>query len=388
MLMTTKLFTAKKAADGTYALDDEELLEAAHYLKAGELVVFPTETVYGIGALADKWQALKNIFLVKGRPQDNPLILHVDSLAMLKRYVQPLNDVELFLIEHFMPGPITFIMQRSRLVNNTITAHLDTVGIRMPSNKIARKLITYCGEGIAAPSANISGRPSPTNSQAVVHDFWNKVPCIIDGGDSAFGVESTILDLSKKPYHILRPGAISAEQLNAALVAGGFGKLVQEQQDYYLPNLQAQDIPKAPGMKYRHYAPEAKVKILRGDIVQMTKTAKDLVKTVHAQQEDAKIVAYISKNLYATWHEQLKSQLSKVIFFEDYACHAEELPKLAETKTQIDEVHKLAFQAANGLFKALRQADLDGANLILVEAVEAQGMAQAYMNRLTKAESK
>lgn len=388
MLLQTKLFTAKKLADETYALDDDELLQAANFLKAGQLVVFPTETVYGIGALADKWQALKNIFLVKGRPQDNPLILHVDSLAMLKRYVQPLKAIELFLINRFMPGPITFIMQRSKLVNNTITAHLDTVGIRMPSNPIARKLITYCGEGIAAPSANISGRPSPTNSQAVVHDFWNKVPCIIDGGDSAFGVESTILDLSKEPYHILRPGAISAEQINAALEEEGFGKLVVEQKDYYLPNLQANDAPKAPGMKYRHYAPEAQVKILRGTAAEMTETAKKLINEALAKQEDIKITAYISRNLYELWPDAIKSKLSAPMFFEDFTCNANQLPKLAETMQNLDAMHKLAFQAANGLFQALRQADLAGAKLIMVEAVEAQGMAQAYMNRLTKAESK
>ncbi len=386
--MTTKLFTAKRNDDGVYSLDDAELLQAANFLKAGQLVVFPTETVYGIGALVNKWQAIKNIFLVKGRPQDNPLILHVDSLAMLKRYVQPLNEVELFLIEHFMPGPITFIMRRSKLVNNAITAHLDTVGIRMPSNPIARRLISYCGEGIAAPSANISGRPSPTNSQAVVHDFWNKVPCIIDGGDSAFGVESTILDLSQETFHILRPGAISAEQLNAALVAGGFGKLVLEQHDYYLPNLKAGDAPKAPGMKYRHYAPEAKVKILHGDQQEMTEAAESFVEACLNENKSAKITTFVSHELYNSWPEDLKKKVVEPIFFEDYACHAELLPKLAETESELDNLHKMAFQAANGLFKALRQADLENVDLILVEAVEAQGMAQAYMNRLTKAESK
>lgn len=388
MPITTHLFTAKEQNDGTYMLSDAELQQAANFLKDGQLVVFPTETVYGIGALANQWKALKNIFLVKGRPQDNPLILHVDSLAMLKRYVQPLNAVEMFLVEHFMPGPITFIMRRSNLVNNTITAHLDTVGIRMPSNNIARRLISYCGEGIAAPSANISGRPSPTNSAAVVHDFWEKVPCIIDGGDSAFGVESTILDLSKQPYHILRPGAISAEQINLALEEACFGKLVQEQHDYYLPNLQAADVPKAPGMKYRHYAPEAKVKILRGTAKQMTETAETLLTKTLQEKATAKITAYVSHRLYATWPEDLKNKLYRPIFFEDYACHANLLPTLAQAQLQLDELHKLAFQAANGLFQALRQADLEEADLILVEAVEAQGMAQAYMNRLTKAESK
>lgn len=386
--MQTKLITAVQAADGQYKIAPDELLQAAEYLHRGQLVVFPTETVYGIGALVDQPAALREIFTVKGRPQDNPLILHVDSYAMLQRYVQPLNAEEKLLVDNFMPGPVTFILRRNQQVNDIITAGLDTVGIRMPGNVIARSLITACGAGIAAPSANISGKPSPTESKAVIDDFWQKVACIIDGGDSAFGVESTILDLSRKPYHILRPGAVSAAQFNAILQANGYAAEVVEQHDYYLPNLKAADVPKAPGMKYRHYAPEAEVKILRGSPAEMAKNLIKLVSGKKATAATAKIAVFVSRDLYAALPGAVQKQIDFPYFFEDYACNLKQLPHEELVESGFSSLDKKAFQAANGLFQALRQADRDQAALILVEAVENMGIAQAYMNRLTKAETK
>lgn len=411
--MTTYTSTILRKQDTTEQLAEQDLLTAVNFLRAGELLIFPTETVYGIGAAASNEAALQQIFAVKGRPQDNPLILHISDLEMLQRYVGEFPAAAQVICQNLMPGPLTVILPKSAAANEIVTANLATVGLRMPLNPLARALISKLGEAIAAPSANISGKPSSTDFAAVVEDFTGKVPCIIDGGASVFGVESTIVDLSTQPYRILRPGAVSAEQINACLQEHGVAERVLCQNDYYLPSATDKTAPKAPGMKYRHYAPKAMVKIINAATLAAKSENFAAYLTdylVNAQANaDAKISAYLSKDLYAALPQAVKDKLFKVFFFEDFANNAAALglytvsdsersvtcneavsdeQTLSALSASAVRSEKLAFQAANGLFAVLRASDRLQVELIIAEALAGQGMAQAYMNRLTKAETK
>lgn len=243
-------------------IDQEKIEAAASFIKKGHLTAFPTETVYGLGADADNENAVRSIYAAKGRPSDNPLIVHVSDMAMCERYVKsiPLDAVK--LMDKFWGGPLTIIMKKSDKACSLVSAGLDTVGIRLPSHPVAHALIKAAGTGIAAPSANISGRPSPTLAQHVISDFDGRIDCIISSGASKYGVESTVIDMSGESPKILRPGAVSLEMIKELLPDaeyGGGGK----------------GIPKSPGMKYKHYAPSAKVYVVRGGLA---KKAEDFSK--------------------------------------------------------------------------------------------------------------
>lgn len=236
-----------------FKIEYEKIEIAGKMLEAGELVAFPTETVYGLGADADNKEAVANIFKTKGRPMDNPLIVHVPSIALCEQYVEKISESAALLMEKFWGGPLTIIMKKSKRAIDEVTAGLDTVAIRLPSHPVAHALIKASGTGIAAPSANISGRPSPTNEKHVIEDFNGKIPCIIGSGMTKYGLESTVIDLSGERPLILRPGAISLNMIREYLpdVAYGGG---------------GENVPKSPGMKYKHYAPKAKVIVVKGDI--------------------------------------------------------------------------------------------------------------------------
>ena len=234
-------------------IDYEKIKIAAHHIKSGELAAFPTETVYGLGADAENGEAVKNIFKTKGRPMDNPLIVHVSDVAMCERYVEKIPESAEILMDKFWGGPLTIVMKRSKYAIDEVTAGGETVAVRLPSHPIAHALIKESGTGIAAPSANISGKPSPTLAQHVIDDFDGKIPCIIKGGAAEHGLESTVIDLSGERPLILRPGVISLDMVRELLpdaVYGGGGE----------------GIPKSPGMKYKHYAPDAKVIVVNGDM--------------------------------------------------------------------------------------------------------------------------
>lgn len=228
--------------------DREGILRAAGVIRKGELVAMPTETVYGLAANGLDPAAVREIYRVKGRPQDNPLILHIahlSSLFPLVRIDPGTEKVVRLLAARFWPGPLTMVLPRSPLVPDVITAGGPTVAIRMPSHPTARALIEAAGVPIAAPSANLSGKPSPTTLRDVADDLTGLVPVILDGGDASVGVESTVIDLTRRPYDVLRPGGVSREALSEAL-----GEAVG---DASLPSDGAP--PRSPGMKYRHYAP-------------------------------------------------------------------------------------------------------------------------------------
>lgn len=227
----------------TLVLKGEQALEkGAALIASGEVVAFPTETVYGLGADAFNENAVKKIFEAKGRPSDNPLIVHIADKSGLAGLVEDVSDGAKAVMDKFMPGPITVIMKKSGKVPLSVTAGLDTVGIRMPSHEVARAFIKRCGTPIAAPSANRSTHISPTSAEHVFEDMDGRIPLIIDGGECEVGIESTILDMSTDVPTILRPGAITAEMLAKVLgaVKTFTGKVV---------------VAKAPGMKYKHYAP-------------------------------------------------------------------------------------------------------------------------------------
>lgn len=239
-------------------IDEEKINEAAKMIRDGRLVAFPTETVYGLGANAENEEAVKSIFYAKGRPSDNPLIVHVSDIAMCERYVKKIPKGAEALMAHFWGGPLTIIMEKSPLACRSVSAGLDTVGIRLPSHPVAHALIKAADIGIAAPSANISGKPSPTLAEHVIADFSGRIDCIISSGAAKYGVESTVIDMSEEIPKVLRPGAVSLDMIREILPDaeyGGGGK----------------GIPKSPGMKYKHYSPDAKVYVVRSD---MKKTAE------------------------------------------------------------------------------------------------------------------
>ena len=238
-------------------IDQESIEQAGSILKQGGLVAFPTETVYGLGANALDEEAAKKTYAAKGRPSDNPLIVHIARLEDLKEIVTEIPEIVQDIADHFWPGPLTMIFHKNDKVPLGTTGGLDTVAVRMPDDEIARKLILAGGGYISAPSANTSGRPSPTTAQHVADDLSGKIEMILDGGSVDIGVESTILDLTVNPPMILRPGAITKEMLEE--VAGEISV------DETLISENSTKAPKAPGMKYRHYAPKAPVTVVRGD---------------------------------------------------------------------------------------------------------------------------
>ena len=229
----------------------DKLKIPATILKQGGLVLFPTETVYGIGANGLDENATAKIFKAKNRKQDNPLILHISNYEMLEKIASNITPLEYSLMHEFWPGPFTIILQRKPIVPNIVTANLDTVAVRMPSNIIAKTLIEYTGLPIAAPSANISGKPSGTNIEDIYDELQEKVDYIIDGGVSEIGLESTVVRVIGNTPHILRPGKITANQIKKIA-----GKVVID--SHVLGNINTNTPVLSPGMKYRHYAPNSK----------------------------------------------------------------------------------------------------------------------------------
>lgn len=329
--------------------ESSEIEEAADSLRRGELVAFPTETVYGLGAVFNDETALKNIFLTKGRPMDNPLIVHIWDPKQLVDIVAEIDDKHQKLIDAFWPGPLTLIFPRKPEISNIITAGLSTVAVRMPSHPVAAELLRLTNIPVAAPSANLSGKPSPTKGEHVLNDFDGKVPFIIDGGECDTGLESTVLLINGKDEKvlILRPGAITREMLEEVL-----GESVED-----LPLNVPVDRPQAPGMKYRHYAPQANVVVVEGD--------------------DGAVIAEIEKQL----SEQDNDLQTAVICFDQ---------NMAVYQSQADLVLNLGPKkdlriAAKRLFDLLRYCDKEEIDQIYVEGVAGYGVGVAVCNRLYKA---
>lgn len=313
---------------------DKKLIEyAAKKLQNGELVAFPTETVYGLGADALRPEASEKIYAAKGRPSDNPLIIHIAELSDLERIAVDIPEDAYILAEAFWPGPLTMVLKKSSAVPFTTTGGMDTVAVRMPEHPVALELIRQSGCLLAAPSANRSGRPSPTSAEHVYEDFQGIIPVILDSGSVSIGIESTIIDLTETTPMILRPGYITPDMLSEIL-----GKEVKMDPGILEP--EGKTRPKAPGMRYKHYAPNADLLLVDGDrksvvdfINQKTREQQELGKKVGIIGTDETVSQYcgdiilsigarddedaIARHLYAMLREMDAAQVS-IIYSESF----------------------------------------------------------------------
>ena len=338
----------KVSQDCVSSEDEKGLMRAGEILRLGGLVAFPTETVYGLGGNAlDPESALK-IYTAKGRPLDNPLIIHISKFEDIYQIVKEMPEAAVKIGEAFWPGPLTMILSKAERVPYETTGGLDTVAVRFPSHPIARKLIEYGGGYVAAPSANASGRPSPTRARHVVEDMDGRIEVIVDGGQVGIGVESTIIDMTVEPPRILRPGYITQEMLERVL-----GEVVA---DVTMMRDDSGEAPKAPGMKYRHYAPSGSLVIVEGE-------PRQVVDYINAQ------AALDSKAGEKTGILGTREQL------EQY--HADVIKCIGSRE---DEE-----AVARNLFAVLREFDKEKVTKIYSESFPAQGLGQAIMNRLLKA---
>lgn len=329
--METKIFTKN------------ELKEAGEIIRNGGLVAFPTETVYGLGASAFDADAAEKIYKAKGRPSDNPLIVHICDKSQINELAREITPSAKKLIDSFMPGPFTIILKKNKNIPDTVTAGLDTVGIRFPKNETAVGFIAEAGVPIAAPSANISGKPSPTTAAHVIHDMSGRIEGIIDGGSCDVGVESTIVDATGSAPVILRPGGITPDMLRAVISE-------TEVDEHVLKSVSADTQPKCPGMKYTHYSPDAEVVVVEGEKAAV----------------QAKIKSLLEKN---------SDKITGVLT----------MYKSAYDNAVILSAGDNNKAYAKNLFSALRSFDELGVQIVFAEFFEQDGYGLAVKNRLYKA---
>ncbi|WP_430534980.1 L-threonylcarbamoyladenylate synthase [Listeria rocourtiae] len=319
-------------------------LEVAKLLQAGETVAFPTETVYGIGADATNEQAVAKIYEAKGRPSDNPLIVHVADQSQIHEFVQKIPSNAKKLMKEFWPGPLTIILplQPERLATN-VTAGLDSVGVRIPEHPVALGLLAVAGIPVAAPSANRSGKPSPTSGEHVAEDLLGRISGIVFAGKTGVGLESTVIDCTLEPPAILRPGGISQEEIEAMI-----GPVISETKE-----MTKQEAPKAPGMKYTHYAPKAPIAIVKGDTTFFQKQ-------IDLAEKRGEVVGVLVS-------DELEEHLRKSEYMVGLG-----------SKAHPEEI-------AYRLYDRLRYFDRTPVTLIYTEPFEKVGIGEAVMNRLDKA---
>ena len=334
MKMKTKIFNT----------DKENLIEAADIIKNGGLVAIPTETVYGLAADGLNKKAIRKIFEAKNRPMDNPLILHISRIDEIHRLIKEIDKKHLEILSKLWPGPLTVILKKSEIIPDEVSAGLDTVAIRMPKLDITRAFIYLCGTPLAAPSANLSTKPSPTNAHDVFEDMNGRIDAIIDGGASDIGIESTVLDLSQDIPKILRPGFYTKEYLEQYFETVEIDNAI----------LREGEVPKSPGQKYKHYAPNAKVIVLMGDDDSFRKEVKNIL----SLQKNVGIMTFDNdKNQYDN---------ENIIYMG--------------SKNNLSTMAKI-------LFKSFRKMDENGVELIVVRGVKEKGLGLSIMNRLKKAAS-
>jgi L-threonylcarbamoyladenylate synthase len=338
--METKLWIVDNVEDLSKSYP--QIKEASELLQKDEVVAFPTETVYGLGANAKSDEAVAKIFAAKGRPSDNPLIVHIAKYEQLEDIALEVSETAKRLIEHFWPGPLTLVVKKKPGLSEKVTAGLDTVAVRMPDHPVALALIQEANLPIAAPSANLSGKPSPTTARHVWEDLHDRIAGILDGGQTGVGLESTVLDCTEKVPMILRPGGITKEQLEEVI-----GKV---EVDHAL--LEEGQAPKSPGMKYTHYAPKAPLFIVNG-------SKQFLQSLVKEQQKLGKSVGVLTTEENKSYYE------ADVVI----ACGS---------RNRLESV-------ANQLYSSLRLFDKNEIDVIYSEMFPSDGVGQAIMNRLLKA---
>lgn len=320
--------------------DEQAVEQLAKQIQAGEVVAFPTETVYGLGADASNPEAVAKIFEAKGRPSDNPLIVHVADKDQIKHYVKEIPKYANLLIEAFMPGPLTIILPSNGKIANNVTAGLDSVGIRIPDHPAAQELIRTANLPIAAPSANLSGKPSPTSAIHVFQDLNGKIAAILDGGTTGVGLESTVVDCTGEVPRIMRPGGITKDDIELVL-----GYPIEQ-------SMIENDKPKSPGMKYNHYQPDVPLILIDGN-------AEFFQSKIDQYQAEGKAVGLLVS-------EELASHLS-----------ADQI-QVCGTITNLSKI-------AGQLYQTLRTFKKTEVDLILAEVFPEEGIGQAIMNRLKKA---
>ena len=317
---------------------EDYLQEAADWIKQGELVAFPTETVYGLGADALNSQAIQKIYLAKGRPSDNPLIAHISQREDLNRLVTNISPLAEKLIAAFWPGPLTLVFQKTALVPNAVTAGGDTVAVRMPDHPIARSLIEKSQTPIAAPSANSSGKPSPTTADHVAEDLMNQNILLLDGGITRVGLESTVIDVTGNIPVLLRSGGIGVEQIEK--VVGSINTIENQEKKQGITL-------RSPGLKYRHYAPHAQVILIK---------RAELANRIKENQEEKQAVIFLKSN------EKFELPNNTLAF---------------EQKNSIE--------MAQNLFAIFRECDHQQVSRIYVEQIQSAGIGRAIMNRVKRA---
>ena len=328
-----------KIIDWKESVDESELKNVSDCLENGGLVIFPTETVYGVGALATNEEAVDNIFVAKGRANDNPLIVHLSSVNEIKKYAYISNDIEQKLIDSFMPGPFTIILKKKDIIPGNVSANLDTVGIRIPSNYIANRILSYNSIPVAAPSANISGRPSGTNIYDIVNEFKNKVDYIIDGNNTDIGLESTVVKVIDGVPTILRPGFITKEDIMNVI------GIVMVDNNLFR---RVEGVVESPGMKYKHYAPISKCQLVY---------IKDYEKLINYFKNNT------SNDTVIIGSDKLKNINCKAFLYYG----------------------KSLKDIGHNIFSLLRKADSYNPKIILIEGVSTDGLGLAIMNRLIRA---
>lgn len=331
--MDTKLFST----------EENEINEAGKIIRNGGLVAFPTETVYGLGASAFDADAAKKIYAAKGRPSDNPLIVHICDKAQIADIAAEIPNAAQIVIDKFMPGPVTIILKKKSVVPNDVTAGLETVAIRFPAHETAQRLIAAAGVPIAAPSANLSGKPSPTKAKHVIKDMTGRIDAIIDGGGCNVGVESTIVDFTGERPVILRPGGVTYDDLKTQGIDVEIDKNI-------LQSIAPDEVPKCPGMKYKHYAPNAEVTVVEGEKNAVQKKIKELL-----NETNGKIAGVLT------------------MYGADY------------DNAVILSAGNTNKEYAKNLFSALREFDELGVEVVFAEFSEKDGYGLAVKNRLYKA---
>lgn len=326
----------------------EELKVVCNLIKNGELVIFPTETVYGIGANALDAEAVGKIFIAKGRPADNPLIVHIANKSYINEIARDITKVEQKLIDNFMPGPFTLILKKKDVVPDIVTAGLDTVAVRMPKHHIAQAIITFSGVPIAAPSANVSGKPSGTNIADIKDELGSKVSAIIDGGDAEIGLESTVVKVIDEVPFILRPGKVTPEEILEVAGAVEIDKNV-------FSKVEKDQKVESPGMKHRHYAPSTKCQLI------YSKDEKDQIfeinKRVRKYRGDVVVIGFTE--------------------------HKKDIIVSKERYIDVGSKDDLTSFAKN-IYSTLRKADEIRPEIILIEGMERNGIGIAIMNRLLR----
>lgn len=367
-------------------IKDEELKEAASILRSGGLVAFPTETVYGLGGNALDEDAARKIYAAKGRPSDNPLIAHVSCVEEVEPLVKEIPEAGRKLMEAFWPGPLTMIFPKSEKVPYGTTGGLDTVAIRMPDDPVANQLIALAGVPVAAPSANTSGRPSPTTADHVWQDMNGRIEMIIDGGPVGIGVESTIVDVSSAVPAVLRPGAITMEMLAEVLGEVSVDPAI-------LGPLSADVRPKAPGMKYKHYAPKADLTLVEpGTGADRESRAEQVTGAEQKNGADRNTGAYPETGLDET---QLQAMIRKVRelsrekieagYKVGVICTDESRGCYTDGEVRSIGARKSQASVAHNLYALLREFDDLGVDYIFSESFPKDHLGQAIMNRLSKA---